>query len=257
MRHLFRSMRVLPMTLAAAIWAAPAAALTVFAAASLGPALEEIAADYGAETGERVVVSAAGSSLLARQIEFGAPADLFVSANAAWMDRLERGGRVVAESRRDLLGNTLVIIGPRGAGVLPRARGGPDLAGALGRDGRLAVALTDAVPAGIYGKAALRTMGVWERVRDRLAEAENTRAALALVAAGAVPIGLVYATDAAAEPRVSVLDRIDPETHPRIVYPAAVVTGGDEAAAAEFLAHLAGPRARAVFERHGFPPPAP
>ena len=192
---------------------------------------------------------------MARQIEFGAPADVFVSANTAWMDRLEDGGRLVAGSRRELLGNRLVIVAPDGAEKLPETRGRPDLASALGRDGRLAVALTDAVPVGIYGEAALRTMGLWGQVRERLAETDNARAALALVATGAAPLGLVYATDAAAEPRVVVLSRIDPRAHPRIVYPAAAVAGGDEAGAAEFLDHLTRPEAQAVFARHGFLPP--
>ncbi|MFC3614505.1 molybdate ABC transporter substrate-binding protein [Lutimaribacter marinistellae] len=226
--------------------------LTVFAAASLRNALAEAAASFTAETGTNVTVSAAGSSTLARQIEMGAPADVFVSANPGWMDRLEERGRLVAGTRRDLLGNRLVLIGN---GASPSSLGPDlDLAAALGSDGRLAMALVDAVPAGIYGKAALTRLGQWENVSARVAQTDNVRAALALVAVGAAPLGIVYATDAQAEPRVSVLYRFAEDMHPPIIYPAAAIAGANEDRARAFLDHLHGDAARAVFLEHGFAP---
>ncbi len=229
--------------------AAPAAEITVFAAASLKTAMDRLAPAYEAETGDRVTAVLAGSSALARQIQRGAPADVFVSANVAWMDVLEEEGLIAAESRRALLGNRLVLVAPGAAapldlGALPEALG----------EGRLAMALVEAVPAGIYGRAALVSLGLWEALAPRVAQADNVRAALALVATGAAPYGIVYATDAAAEPRVSVAATFPAASHPPIVYPAAVVAGGDPAAGA-FLDWLAGGAAREVFAGLGFAPP--
>jgi len=223
------------------------AQVTVFAAASLKTALDAIVGPYQAATGQGVTVAYAGSSALARQIERGAPADLFISANPAWMDALQAAGRIDPAARVDLLGNRLALVahGPAAPVAI-----GPDLdlAEMLG-GGRLAMALVDAVPAGVYGRAALRSLGLWATVAPRVAQTDNVRAALALVAAGAAPLGVVYATDAAAEPRVSLLGVFPPDSHPPIVYPAAPVAGGDGAA---FLAFLRGPQARAVFEAQGF-----
>lgn len=228
--------------------------VTVFAAASLGDALAAVAEPWETETGHEVVVSAAASSAVARQIAAGAPADIVISANPQWMDWLEGEGRIEPGTRRDLLANRLVLIG--GAGAEPVAEGAPLAPQILDRlgMGRLAVALTEAVPAGIYARAALEAMGAWDALRPRLAEADNVRAALALVATGAAPLGIVYATDAKAEPRVAVLLVFAEETHPPIRYPAARVAGRGGAAADAFLAYLGTSEARAIFERAGFAP---
>lgn len=219
----------------------------MFAAASLKDALDAAAAAWERETAGDATISYAGSSALARQIEAGAPADLFISANEAWMDELEAQDLIVADSRTDLFSNTLVLIAPAGA---PQVRL-IELPTALG-DGRLALALYDAVPAGIYGRLALESLGLWDAIVDRVAQADNVRAALSLVAAAEAPFGIVYATDAAAEPRVQVAAVFPPETHPDIVYPAAVVAGGDEAAAGALLDFLQRDEARQIFRDHGF-----
>lgn len=231
---------------------ARAEAVTVFAAASLKTALDEIAALYTAETGQKVVASHAGSSALARQIQQGAPADLFVSASPDWMDQLQDAGRIDAASRFDLAGNRLVLIA-HDAQAAPLDIGPEmDLSDRL-EGGRLAMALVDAVPAGIYGKAALQQLGQWRAVAPHVAQADNVRAALALVATGAAPLGIVYATDAAVEPRVRVLGRFPDGSHPPIRYPAAAVAGRTGEAAA-FLSHLRGAAAQEVLARHGFVP---
>ena len=239
----------------AALWTAPLAArageVTIFAAASMKNALDEIAATYREETGNALVASLAGSSALARQIQQGAPADVFVSASADWMDELEKDGLIDAASRFDLLRNTLVLIA-HGAGAAP-VEIGPDmdLPGLLG-GGKLAMALVDAVPAGVYGKAALTSLGLWDATAPNVAQADNVRAALALVATGEAPFGIVYATDAAASDNVTVVGTFPAETHPPIVYPAATVTASANPLKAEFLAYLSSPAARAAFERQGF-----
>lgn len=243
-----------PLILWAATLSAQPDAVTVFAAASLGSAMREAGRAFEAETGVPVTVSAAGSSVLARQIENGAPATLFVSANSDWMDYLEAAGLVVPGSRRILLSNRLVLIGRAEAdpvdlsdpGVLPARLG----------DGRLAMALVAAVPAGIYGKATLEHLGMWPALSGQVAQADNVRAALALVASGEAPFGIVYATDALAETRVRVVAEFPADSHPPILYPAALVAGQATDDAARFLDYLSGPQVRAVFRRHGFAPVA-
>ena len=231
--------------------AALADEITVFAAASLKNALEEVAHGFERETGHTVRISLAGSSALARQIELGAPADLFISANEAWMDRLQERGRIAATTRSDLLANRLVLIA-HGADAAPVAlTPGADLAGRLG-NGRLAMALVDAVPAGIYGKAALTRLGLWEGLAPHVAQADNVRAALALVALGEAPLGIVYATDAQAEPRVSIVAAFPEDSHPPIRYPVAIVTGHERPETLAFLDHLHGPTAAAIFAAQGF-----
>lgn len=229
--------------------------VTVFAAASLQTALSDLGPVWTAQTGGRAVIVPAGSSALARQILAGAPADVFVSASPDWMDAVEAAGRIVPGSRAAIAGNRLVLIGPAEG---PRDSGeiGPetDIAGALGT-GRLAMALVDAVPAGIYGKAALQALGHWEGLAPRVVQADNVRAALALVAIGAAPLGIVYASDAEAEPRVRVRGRFPETSHAPIVYPGAVIAGGDEAAGRAFLALLSGPEGQAALGRQGFLPP--
>ena len=225
--------------------------LVVFAAASLKNALDDIAAAYTEATGTTLAISYAGSSALARQIEGGAPADVFISANVDWMDALQDEGLIKPESRRDLLRNALVLIasGKDAAGV-PL---GPtlDLA-ALLDGGRLAMALVDAVPAGIYGKAALTSLGLWDSVAPAVAQADNVRAALALVARGEAPYGIVYATDAVADDNVTVVATFPEDSHAPIIYPAALIAGTENDAAPEFLDFLSSDTARPLFERQGF-----
>ena len=225
--------------------------VVVFAAASMANALAEIEERFEEATGHRVVVSLAGSSALARQIQQGAPADVFISASTDWMDRIEADGLIEKGTRFDLLANRIVLVahGKQGA---PVAIGpGFDLAALLGK-GRLAMALVDAVPAGIYGKAALQSLGVWSAVQSRVAQADNVRAALALVATGEAPYGIVYATDAAASDRVTVVGTFPADSHPAIVYPVADLANRDFPAEAQFLEYLRGPEAREAFERQGF-----
>ncbi|MFC4671806.1 molybdate ABC transporter substrate-binding protein [Seohaeicola nanhaiensis] len=249
-------MRSSPRRLAAALallvsgaTAASADQITVFAAASLTNALAEIEQTFEAETGHDLSISLAGSSALARQIQAGAPADVFISANADWMDRLEADGLLEPGTRFDLLTNAIVLIAH--STDAPKAGIGPDLPALLG-DGRLAMALVDSVPAGIYGKAALEHLGLWDAVAPQVAQTDNVRAALALVATGEAPYGIVYATDAAAEDDVSVVATFPADSHPPIVYPAAELTNRDTPAIAEFFAYLRGAEARAAFERQGF-----
>lgn len=223
----------------------------VFAAASLKTALDEVAADFEAGTGNRAIVSVAGSSQLARQIALGAPADVFISADTAWMDELDTRDHLVPGTRADLLGNSLVLVA-HDAGARPVDLSDPAALPASLGDGRLAIALVDAVPSGRYGKAALSALGLWDTVAPRLAETDNVRAALALVATGAAPLGVVYATDATAEPRVHVVATFPEDSHPPIVYPAAAIAGRDSPATRAFLDFLQSPGARATFEGQGF-----
>ncbi|MDF3852738.1 molybdate ABC transporter substrate-binding protein [Paracoccus pantotrophus] len=235
---------------AALIALAPAAQadeITIFAAASLKDALDEIAADWQASHGDTVVISYAGSSQLAKQIQEGAPADLFISASAAWMDAVQDSGDIDPATRRDLLGNTLVLVGtgkPAEAAVT-------ELPGLLG-DGKLAMAMVDSVPAGQYGKAALTALGLWEQVEGQVAQADNVRAALKLVATGEAPLGIVYGSDAVAEPGVGVVATFPADSHEQITYPAAVTRAADTPQAAAFLDSLSQEPARSVFESQGF-----
>jgi molybdate transport system substrate-binding protein len=229
---------------------APGAPVTVFAAASLKNAMDEALVAYTARAGVPARASYAASSAIARQIEQGAPADLFVSADADWMDYLQRRGLIEAASRRDLLSNHLALIAPAGSGVSLRIARGMPLAAALGGE-RLAVAGPD-VPAGRYAQASLTALGVWDGVKDRLARAESVRAALAFVAQGETPLGVVYDTDARIEPRVRIVALFPDDSHPPIVYPAALVAGARGPHAADCLAFLEGPEAGAIFRRYGF-----
>ena len=230
---------------------------TVFAAASLKEALDAVSAAWVARGHPQPVIAYAGTPALARQIEQGAPADVFVAADAAWMDWAQQRGLLRPGSRADLVGNRLVLVAPAGA-ASPTLRLEPGVAleDALGA-GRLAVADVETVPAGRYARAALRSLGVWERVAGRLAPAESTRAALMLVARGEAPLGIVYATDARAEPRVRVVDTFAAQSHPAIVYPVAVVARARSTRAEAFVAFLRSADAAALFAARGFlPPPA-
>ncbi|MEZ5713766.1 MAG: molybdate ABC transporter substrate-binding protein [Paracoccaceae bacterium] len=246
----------LPLAAAFAAVLAPAAALaddiTVFAAASLKNALGDIAPKFEEATGHHLVISLAGSSALARQIEQGAPADVFISANPGWMDHLEEAGLVAEGTRRDLLRNSIVLIAHDAPATPVTLSADLDLDSLLGEDGKLAMALVEAVPAGIYGKAALEHLGLWGAAAPRVAQADNVRAALALVALGEAPYGIVYATDAHAEPKVSVVAEFPADSHPPIVYPAAILAGHESEAASALLSYLDGPAARLEFERQGF-----
>lgn len=240
---------------ASALLLAPAAAkaedVLVFAAASLTEALDAVAASWTARTGHVATLSYAGSSALARQIQEGAPADVFISASVAWMDAVAAFGDIRSETRRDVLGNRLALVA-HGRDAAPVVLDGSlDLAGMLD-GGRLSMALVDAVPAGIYGKAALTSLGLWERVAPLVAQSDNVRAALAFVARGEAPLGIVYATDAAASDNVTVVGVFPEGSHEPIVYPAAVVAQSTNPAAAAFLDHLASDEARAIWERYGF-----
>jgi len=241
----------LPLAIALMPLGVQAAQITVFAAASLKTALDEVAQGYAAATGDRAVMSFAGSSQLARQIEQGAPADVFISANEDWMDRLAERGAIDPASRSDLLGNGLVLVAPADRAAPVDLAAPSQVLDRLG-EGRLAMALVDAVPAGIYGKAALTHLGLWPALAPHVAQADNVRAALALVSAGEAPLGVVYRTDAAADPGVAVVATFPPDSHPPIRYPAAAVTAGDVPSARRFLTYLRGPGARAAFARQGF-----
>lgn len=231
--------------------AAQAERVNVYAAASLKEAMDAIAPAFAKATGNEAVVSLAGSSALARQIAQGAPAGVFISANVGWMDQLGAQGLLMKGTRRDLLKNRLVLIAPGAEGAESEEIGpGFDFATPLA-DGRLAMALVDAVPAGIYGKQALESLGLWDGVSGKVAQADNVRAALALVAVGAAPLGIVYATDAQAEPRVHVVAAFPDNSHPPIIYPAAATEGSGEAALS-FLMFLGSAEAQAIFNRLGF-----
>jgi molybdate transport system substrate-binding protein len=251
------SRRVLLAALATLALAAPAAVLararapiTVFAAASLKNALDDAGKAFTAATGQPVAFSYGASSAIARQIESGAPVDVFISADADWMDYVQKRGLIAPASRRNLLTDHLALIAPAISKVQLRVAKGMPLARALG-DGRLAVAGPD-VPAGRYAKASLIALGVWDSVSAKLAPAENVRAALEFVAQGQTPLGIVYDTDARIEPRVRIVSLFPDASHPPIVYPIALVAASKNDQARDLLAFLRGPRAAAVFRRYGF-----
>jgi molybdate transport system substrate-binding protein len=231
--------------------AAQAAEVTVFAAASLKNALDDAAKAYEAKTGDKVVLNYAASSALAKQIESGAHADIFFSADLAWMDYLQRKTLIDTASRRTLLGNTLVLVAPKDSTVSLPIEKNFALLQALGADGKLAMASVDSVPAGKYGKAALTYLGVWDAVAPRVAQAENVRAALAFVARGEAPLGIVYGTDAKAEPAVRVVGTFPEKSHPKIEYPVALLVNA-KPEARKFLDFLLSPEAVPSFEAQGF-----
>jgi molybdate transport system substrate-binding protein len=225
--------------------------LTVFAAASLKEALDEQVGRFEAETGGKTVVSYAGSNALAKQIEAGAPADVFVSADTDWIDYLDKRDLLRAGTRIDLLRNRLVLIAPADTRASLPIAPGFALGGALGT-GKLAMANPDSVPAGKYGKAALTALGVWTSVESRIARTDNVRAALVLVARGEAPFGIVYTTDALAERKVRIVGTFPENTHPPIVYPIAIVAASRSPNAQRFVDNLNSPAARPIWTRHGF-----
>lgn len=227
-----------------------AAGATVYAAASLTEAMEAIGVRWHAKGGVAPRLVFASSALLARQIEAGARADLFVSADEEWMDYLQARGLVVPQTRRAVAGNRLVLVAPLSAQVPLRIARGFPLAGALG-EGRLALADPELVPAGRYARAALIRLDAWQSVAHRLLPTENVRVALALVARGEAQLGIVYATDARIEPRVRVIDSFPPDSHPPIRYPAALLRGASAEGTA-LLGFLGSPEAQQVFRDAGF-----
>ncbi|MBB5875109.1 molybdate ABC transporter substrate-binding protein [Xanthomonas sp. 3498] len=252
-----RFLRRLCLFVLAAAIALPSAAaqtpLTVFAAASLKESLDEAASAYQRARGTPVQVSYAASSTLARQVEQGAPADVFVSADQEWMDYLQQRKLIDPALRRDLLGNTLVLVAPAASTAHVDLRKPGALLAALGAQGRLAVGQTASVPAGKYARAALQALGQWDSLQPRLAESESVRSALMLVARGEAPLGIVYGSDAQAEPKVRVVATFPADSHAPIVYPVAPLRASTQGkAAADFVRWLGTPPAQAIFRRHGF-----
>lgn len=230
--------------------------VTLFAPASTTEALTAVARAYTAAGRGQVRLVFAASSTLAQQIDRGAPADLFLSANRAWADHLAKRGRLLGASRIDLLGNTLVLVAPLGSELHLGIAPGFPLAEALG-ERRLAMGDPGHVPVGIYARAALESLGVWPAVRDKAAFAGDVRAALALVERGEAVAGIVYGSDAASGARVRVVAAFPPERHAPITYPLALVTGRDGPEARALYRFLQGPEARAIFRARGFRVPNP
>ncbi|WP_157220074.1 molybdate ABC transporter substrate-binding protein [Flavisphingomonas formosensis] len=226
----------------------------VLAAASLQESLSAAANAWAARKHEKPVLSFAASSALARQIEAGAPADLFISADEPWMDDVEKHGLVKPGTRISFLANRLVLIAPMASKTRIAIRQGMPLAKALG-EGRLAMGDPDSVPAGKYGKAALSALGVWPMVEAKVARAENVRAALALVERGEAPFGIVYETDAKASKGVRIVGVFPPDSHPKITYPIATLIGATSADADGFRRFLVSSTGRAIFARYGFTKP--
>ena len=247
-----------PMLLAAQVLAlvgvtmrADADEVVVFAAASLSDALDDVAEVWSGTTGHAVTLSFAGSSVLARQIQQGAPADVFISASPDWMDALADSGDLRDGTRRDILGNRLVLFahGDDTAPVIIDET--LDLAGMLGDD-RLSMALVEAVPAGVYGKAALTSLGLWDSVAPLVAQSDNARAALAFVAQGEAPLGIGYATDAAVADTVTAIGTFPQDSHPPITYQAAITAQAESPAAERFLSYLSSDGARGIWTEFGF-----
>ncbi len=233
----------------------PAAAqgtdLVIFAAASLKNALDAVNAQWQKETGKTAKISYAASSALAKQIEQGAPAQVFISADLDWMDYVAQKNLIRPDTRSNLLGNRIVLIAPKDKAQPVDIKPGFDLAKVIG-DGRLSMANVDSVPAGKYGKAALEKLGAWAGVATRIAQAENVRAALLLVSRGEAPAGIVYQTDAAADPNVTIIGKFPEDTHPPIIYPIALTANASHPDAAGFLAYVKSAKARPIFEAQGF-----
>ena len=242
---------VLGLVLAAGPASAQGRAPLVFAAASLKTALDDVAAQWQRETGKKTVISYAASNTLIRQIEQGAPADIFISADLDWMDYAQRNNLIDAQTRANLLGNRIVLVAPKEAAITVNIAPRFDLAAAL-KGGRLAMGNVDAVPAGKYGKAALEKLGAWDGVKDRIAQSDNVRAALLLVSRSEAPLGIVYRTDAAADPAVKIVGTFPEDSHPPVIYPAALTRASTNPDAKAFLSYLRSPAARPAFERQGF-----
>ncbi len=227
--------------------------LTILAAASLKEALDEVDATYQKRGGDKAAISYASSAALAKQVESGAPADIFISADLDWMDYLEKRSLLKGGTRANILRNEIVLVAPADSKTSLTIGPKFPLAQALG-SGRLAMADPDSVPAGKYGKAALETLEVWPSVADKVARGENVRAALNFVSRGEAPFGIVYRTDAAADKNVRIVGAFPANSHPPIIYPAALLAGGKSPAAEKFFVFLKSPEAAAIFRKHGFVP---
>jgi molybdate transport system substrate-binding protein len=225
--------------------------VVILAAASLKNALDEASAAWTKQTGKTTRISYAASSALAKQIEGGIPADLFISADVPWVDYVAERKLIKPASRFDFLGNEIVLIAAKDSKIDLKIDKSFALRAALG-DGRLAMANVDAVPAGKYGKAALEALGVWASVADRVAQAENVRMAMTFVSRGEAPLGIVYRTDAAADPNVKIIGAFPADSHPPIIYPVALLASSSNSDAAAFVAFLRSPAARPFFEKQGF-----
>ncbi len=250
-----RILIVLVLTVASLGNAAVASAeeVLVFGAASLTNVLDDLSKAFTAKTHIVVKSSCAASSVLARQIEAGAPADVFFSADLEWMDYLDNAHLLKAGSRHDVVGNRLVLIAPADSTVTVKIRPGMELAAALGPQGKLATGDPDSGPVGKYAKAALGKLGAWDKVSDRIVSAENVRAALAFVARGEAPLGIVYRTDALAERKVRIVDEFPADSHPPIRYPIALTNHGGRGAR-QFADFVRSRGAAEVFGKYGFEP---
>jgi molybdate transport system substrate-binding protein len=236
--------------LAPASWAKDRDVL-VFAAASLKNALDDVARQWSARSGGKAVISYAASSALAKQIEGGAPADIFVSADLDWMDYLATKALIQSDTRVNLLSNQLVVVAPKDSTARVEMGSSLDLSTALG-DGRLAMANVDSVPAGKYGKVALQKLGAWDAVKIKLAQAENVRAALLLVERGEAPLGIVYRTDAISDPKVKIIATFPEGSHQPIIYPIAITRSSSNPAARSFFDFVRGGDAKGAFDKQGF-----
>lgn len=242
-----------------AVAAAPARSaetrpLTVFAASSLKGVLDRVADTFTAKTGQAVSLSFAASSTLARQIEAGAPADLVITADEKWIDYLDKRGLLAPQSRVDLLGNRLVLVAPAASPVTVDLAQGLDLSSLLGPHDIFALGEPKGVPAGAYGRQALEHFGAWESVKGRISQSDSAKAVAALVARGEAPLGIVFLTDALAEPKLTIVATFPPESHRPIIYPAALVSASTHPGRAAFLAMLSGPDAAKLFAEAGFTP---
>jgi molybdate transport system substrate-binding protein len=225
--------------------------LTVFAAASMKNALDDVDTAYTAKTGVKIIVSYAASSVLAKQIEQGAPVDIFVSADTDWMDYATQKKTINAATRVNLLGNSIVLIAPKASGIdNVTIEQGFDLAKLAG-DGKIATGDVRAVPVGKYAKSALEKLGAWSAAEPKFAMAENVRAALLLVARDEAALGIVYATDAKVEPGVKIVGTFPANSHPPIIYPVAATTTA-RAEASDYLAFLRTSASKFIFEKYGF-----
>ncbi len=242
---------VLAWSLAGAPARAEGTDVVVFAAASLKNALDAVNAQWQKETGKKATISYAASSALAKQIEQGAPAQMFISADLDWMDYVAQKNLIKTDTRSNLLGNRIVLVAPKDKAQAVDIKAGFDLAKVLG-DGRLAMANVESVPAGKYGKAALEKLGAWAGVADKVAQAENVRATLLLVSRGEAPAGIVYQTDAAADSNVKIIGTFPENTHLPIIYPIALTASAGHPDAAAFLAYLKSAKAKPLFEAEGF-----
>lgn len=240
--------------LGAATLSTPAAAadkVTVFAAASLKNALDDVNAAWQKGTGKETATSYAASSALAKQMENGAPADIFISADLDWMDYVAKKNLIKSDSRSNLLGNAIVLVAAKDKAKPVEIKEGFDLDGLLG-DGKLAMGEVKSVPAGKYGKAALEALKVWPSVESKVAGAESVRAALALVSRGEAPYGIVYQTDAAADPQIAIVGTFPENSHPPIIYPIAITADSKNPDAAAYLDFVKSDKAAPFFEKQGF-----